>query len=123
MRSDKFNIFFQASFIFRFIKEKHYIKEKHKSYIKEKHQKKLDAIIVNKTTRDGIKKNPNSIITNLTDKELTENEISRPKASGMIVIAEDIWDQILRNNVLKQDHISKQPLQTALKLLPTTTLI
>ena len=33
----------------------------------------------------------------------------------MIVIAEDIWDQILRNNVLKQDHISKQPLQTALK--------
>ena len=25
-------------------------------YIKEKHQKKLDAIIVNKTIRDGIKK-------------------------------------------------------------------
>ena len=41
-------------------------------YIKEK-QKKFDAIIVNKTIRDGIKKNPNSIITNLTDTELTEN--------------------------------------------------
>ena len=76
-------------------------------YIKEKHQKKLDAIIVNKTIRDGIKKNPNSIITNLTDTELTENEVSvlkfglkyglltRPKQSKMIVIDEDIWDQIL----------------------------
>ena len=71
-------------------------------YIKEKHQKKLDAIIVNKTIRDGIKKNPNSIITNLTDTELTENEVSvlkfglkhglltQPKQSEMIVIAEDI---------------------------------
>ena len=45
-------------------------------YIKEKHQKKLDAIIVNKTINDGIKKNPNSIITNLTDTKLTENEVS-----------------------------------------------
>ena len=45
-------------------------------YIKEKHQKKLDAIIVNKMICDGIKKNPNSsIITNLTDTELTENEV------------------------------------------------
>ena len=57
--------------------------------------------------RNGIKKNPNSIITNLTDMELTENEVSalkfglkhglltrRPKESKMIVIAEDIWDQI-----------------------------
>ena len=37
------------------------------------------------------------------------------KESEMVVIAEDIWDQILLNDVLKQDHISKQRLQTALK--------
>ena len=59
--------------------------------------------------------------------ELTENEVSvlkfglkhglltRPKQSEMIVIAEDIWDQILQNDVLKQDNISKHRLQTALK--------
>ena len=96
-------------------------------YIKEKHQKNLDAIIVNKTIRNGIKKNPNNIITNLTDMELTKNEVSvlkfglkhgllrRPKQSEMIVIAEDICDQILRNDILRQDHISKHRLQTALK--------
>ena len=33
----------------------------------------------------------------------------------MIVIAEDICDQILRNDILRQDHISKHRLQTALK--------
>ena len=45
-------------------------------YIKEKHPKKLDAIIIIKTIRHGLKQNPNSIITNLTDMELTENEVS-----------------------------------------------
>ena len=52
------------------------MQSKHCHYIKEKHQKKLDANIVNKTIRDGIKKNPNSIITNLTHMELTESELS-----------------------------------------------
>ena len=33
----------------------------------------------------------------------------------MIVIAEDIWGQILQNYVFKEDHISKHRLQTALK--------
>ena len=73
-------------------------------YIKEKHQK-LDAIIVNKTICDGIKKN--CIITDLTDMELTENEVSVlkyglkyglltwPKKSEIVVIVKDIWDQIL----------------------------
>ena len=86
-------------------------------YIKEKHQKKHDAIIVNKTIRDGIKKNHNSIITNLTDMELTEIEVSvleyglkhgllrRPNKSEIVAIVENIWDQVLRNDVLKEDHI------------------
>ena len=94
------------------------MQSKHCHYINKKHQKKLDAIIVNKTIRYGIKKNPDSIITNSIDMELTENEVSilkyglkhrlltRPKESEIIVIVVDIWDQILRNYVLKEDHIS-----------------
>ena len=39
----------------------------------------------------------------------------RLKESEMVVIVEDIWDQILRNDVLKEDHILKHRLQTALK--------
>ena len=98
---------------------------KHCHYIKGKQKKKLDAIIVNKVIRDGIK---TVLSTNLTDMELTEIEVSvlkvglkhrlltRPKESEMIVIAEDIWDQTLRNDDLKEDHISKYRLQTALKV-------
>ena len=97
--------------------------------IKEKHQKKLDAIIVNKAIRGGIKENPNSIITNLTDVQLTESEASflkyglkhglltQPKESEMVGIIEDISDQILRNDILKEDHISKHLLEGALKFL------
>ena len=36
----------------------------------------------------------------------------------MVAIVENIWDQILRNDVLKEDHISKHRLQTALKAFP-----
>ena len=68
-----------------------------------------------------------SIITNLTDMELTENKVSvlkyglkyglltRPKKSEMIEIVGDIWKQILRNLLLKEDHILKHRLQNVLK--------
>ena len=39
----------------------------------------------------------------------------RPCKSEMIVIMEDIYDQILQHNILKDDHIFKHRAQTALK--------
>ena len=83
--------------------------------------------IVNKTIRNGIKKNSNSVITNLTDAELTESEVpalkyglkygllTRPSNSQMVAVVENIWDQSLRNDVLKEDHILKHRLPTDLK--------
>ena len=56
--------------------------------------------------------------------ELHEDEIEvglkhelliRPRKSEMIVIMEDIYDQILQHNTLKDDHIFKHRAQTALK--------
>ena len=59
--------------------------------------------------------------------ELTKNEVSvlkyclkhglltRPKESEMTANIEDIWEQILRKDGLKEDHISKHRPQTALK--------
>ena len=38
-------------------------------------QKKHNALIVNKRITDGIKKNPNNVITNLTRFELTGDEV------------------------------------------------
>ena len=45
------------------------------SQTKERHQKKLDVLVVNKRIMDGVKPNPNSVITNLTDFELTSEEV------------------------------------------------
>ena len=94
---------------------------------KERHQRKLDALIVNKKIVEGIKPNPNDLITNLTDIELTDDEVevlrlglnhgilTRPHESEMVVIMEDIWDQIESKNLLKDVHFSKPRIQTALR--------
>ena len=71
-----------------------------------RHEKKLDTLIVNKCVTEWIKPNPNKIITNLTNCELTENEVEvlrlglkhdlilQPKETEMIAVIEDLWDQI-----------------------------
>ena len=40
-----------------------------------RHEEKLDALIANKQIQDGVNNNPNSIITNLSNVELNEDEI------------------------------------------------
>ena len=44
--------------------------------MKERHQKKLDNLKINKHVNDGKWKNPNQIITNLSDIELNDEEIA-----------------------------------------------
>ena len=43
--------------------------------ITKRHQRKLDALIINKRIHDGVKENPNDLITNLAGVELTPDEI------------------------------------------------
>ena len=88
--------------------------------IEKRHQKKMDALIVEKKIKDGINQNPNELITNLTGRQLTDEEIeilkvglkhgiaSRPRESEMIVIAEDIWDQIQRLDVTLCPNIEQR---------------
>ena len=92
-----------------------------------RHKKTLDTLIVNKYVTEGIKPNPNKIITNLTNCELTENEVEvlrlglkhglilQPKETEMIAVIEDLWDQIERQNALKGNFFSKHGAQTVLK--------
>ena len=68
------------------------------------HKKKSDALIISKWTHHGVSNNPNSIIANLLNVELNEDEISflkvglkyvllmRPHEDEKIVIIEDIYD-------------------------------
>ena len=90
-------------------------------------EKKLDTLIINKRIHDGVNNNPNSIITNLSNVELNKDQICfptvelkpgllvRPHESEMIEIMEDIYDQILKQNILKDDYIYRHRAQTALK--------
>ena len=66
---------------------------------------------------DDVNNNPNSITTNLANAELNEDEIFFLKVglkhgllirlceSELIVIMKDVYDQILKQNILKDDHV------------------
>ena len=41
----------------------------------------------------------------------------KPRAGELIVIMQDVYDKILKQNILDNDHIYKQRAQTALKAL------
>ena len=95
--------------------------------IQIRHGRKLNNLIMEKRIQEGIHNNPNNLITNLTNVTLSNNKIEilkyglkdslaiRPKESEMIVIMEDIYEQILRHNVIKDSYISQERLKTALK--------
>ena len=73
------------------------------------------------------KQNQNKIITNLTNIDLSNDEISvlerglkyglltRPKELKMIAIVQNVWVQIQNQGVLKNDHVSKVRAIAALK--------
>ena len=97
------------------------------SIIEKHHQKKYDNLLIEKCLQDGIQQNPNKIITNLTNINPSNDEISGlelglkhgvlmwPKEPEMIAIVENIWEQIQNHNILKNDHISKVRAKTPLK--------
>ena len=95
--------------------------------IELRHQTKHDNLIIEKRLCDCTQRNPNKIIANLTNITLTPDEISalelglkhgillRPKEPEMIAIVENVLEQIEKYNILKDDHIGKVRVQTALK--------
>ena len=97
---------------------------------KERHsleKKKLHNLVINKRINNGIRKNLNETITNLSDVELNDDDIAvmklglkhrlfvRPKENEMIAVLVDIYDQSVRQDLLKKDNISKHRVQTSLK--------
>ena len=94
--------------------------------VKSRLDKKLDALILYKQLKDGIKPDPNSTITNLAGLTLTaeETEIlmlglkhvlaTRPKETEIIVIVESIWEQLERLDAIKDTYMSKERAKMAL---------
>ena len=95
----------------------------------ERHEKKFTKLYVEKQIKDGIVENSHKLITNLSGYELSSKEIeilklglrydvaTRPVASEMIVVLEDIWDQIKNAKIIKND-ISEQRIMTAIRAFP-----
>ena len=85
---------------------------------KKRHQKNLNNLVIN-----------NHTITNLSVIKINDGEIAvlklglkhgffiRPKENEMIAVMEDIYDRIVRQDLLKKDNISKHCVQAALKSL------
>ena len=97
--------------------------------VKSRLDKKLDALILDKQLKDGIKPNPNSLmilITNLAGLTLTveETEVlmfglkhglaTRPKETEIVVIVESIWEQLERLDAIKDNYMSKERAKMAL---------
>ena len=71
--------------------------------IEKRHQKKYDNLLIEKRLLDDIQQNRNKIIANLTNIDLSNDEIStlelglkhgilkRPKEPEMIAIVENVW--------------------------------
>ena len=74
--------------------------------VKKQQKKKLDGLILKKTIQNGLQNNSKFLISNLIGKTLSDTEIevlkyvlkhgfaTRLSEVGMIVIAENIWNQI-----------------------------
>ena len=87
----------------------------------------MDALIINKRIHDGVKENPNDLITNLAGVELTPDEIdvlklgirygiaSRPSEEEMVCVMEEIWDQISKKKLYNDNSWSAPRIKTALR--------
>ena len=91
-----------------------------------RHNKKLESLIEEKKKADGSESNPNKLVVNLTDYELSEEEMKvlklglnysvalRPKQPHMLAEVESLWDQIKEKGLLK--HASHEArIKTALR--------
>ncbi|XP_046863199.1 uncharacterized protein LOC124456940 [Xenia sp. Carnegie-2017] len=97
------------------------------SKVKERHSKKMDNLLATKSTIDGLEENPNNVILNLTNQNLSPEQIevlklglrhgfaTRPNELEMLSVAEDIWDQIARLNQFKDGNYVRDKLKNSLR--------
>ena len=84
--------------------------------VKKRHEKKLDKLIVEKALKDGVHKNPNPLITNLTEETLSKDEIEvltfglnhgvalRPREDEILPLIEGFYSKVKSLNVIKNTY-------------------
>ena len=110
-----------------------YIKREDKK-IELHHRKKFQQLLIEKHHHNGTEPNPNKLIFNLTDVELTKDQYSAlqfglkhgiaiaPRESDLFASAESMWEQLTRNNLLKNNFHSIERAKNAINALTFTIL-
>ena len=106
-----------------------FIISKQKDDIKSRHNRKFDNLLRSKRYADGIKDNPNEVIWNFSSKTLSNDEYEVLKyglnhglatslvQTDVIPSIESVWDQLIRNNLLKTDLHSLRRAKNCLRAL------
>ena len=101
--------------------------DKMREKVMQRHQKKLDRLLVEKAMKDGTTKNPNKLITNLTDIELTKEEVDiltlglnhglalRPREDEILPAIEGLFCRIKESNIIKSNYMATERVKYALR--------
>ena len=88
---------------------------------------KFDILVRERDRINGITNNPNTIVTNLSSRVLTNDEYSllrfglnhglatRPEEIDCFALAEDVWSQLYRSKALKKDPRSIQKAKNSIR--------
>ena len=95
--------------------------------VKERHDKKFDKLIVEKALKDDTKKNPNNLITNLTEEVLSKEETDvlmyglnhgialRPREEDILPVIEGFYSKIKDLNAIKKNYMASERIKYALR--------
>ena len=93
------------------------------------HNKKLDSLFNKKQEEDGLKDNPNNVISDLTSRILSNEECevlryglnhgisTSLKESDILASAESVYNQMPRNNICKELHYHVERAKNSLQAL------
>ena len=105
-----------------------YVKREEKK-IQLRHQKKFQQLLSEKHRQNGIQPNPNKLVFNLTDMELTNDQYSAlqfglkhgiviaPRESDLFASAESVWEQLTHNSLLKNNFHSIEYTKNVIRAL------
>ena len=95
--------------------------------VRQRHEKKYERLIVEKALTNGTKKNPNNLITNLTDQTLSKEEEDvlmfglnhgialRPREEEILPVIEGLYSKIQGLDIMKKSHMAKERVKYALR--------
>ena len=95
--------------------------------VRKRHEKKLDKLIVDKALKEGVHKNPNPLITNLTEETLSKDETEvltfglnhgvalRPREDEILPLIEGFYSKVKSLDAIKNNYMASERVKYALR--------